>query len=283
MKLFIYGGSGTVGQVLIQNLLKAGHEVFAGSRNPENQTAQEALTWIKVDSATDDGLSILQQVERVFLMAPPGYSDQYGVLNPWIIESKRAGIKKIVLMTAMGVENAPPEAPFRKLELALIDSSVPYTILRPNWFMQNFTTFWIPGILKDRKIYYPGGDVKASFVDAHDIADVASVVLTSGESASRELAVTGPAALSHQTIAEIISAATQVEITYDDIDPDQFESGLVAAGLPADYAAFLVQIAGALKAGHAAPVTSTVREITGTEARNFEDFAKSNQSKWLQT
>ncbi|MEQ9364207.1 MAG: nucleoside-diphosphate sugar epimerase, partial [Leptospirales bacterium] len=97
---------------------------------------------------------------------------------------------------------------------------------------------------------------------------------------NQEFAVTGPAALSHDSVAEIISEVTGIPIQYDDVAPDQFEAGLIDAGLPADYAAFLVQIAAALKAGRAAPVTSTVEDLTGDPARDFASFAHDYKSEW---
>jgi uncharacterized protein YbjT (DUF2867 family) len=290
MKLFVYGGTGTVGRALIQHLLEAGHEILAGTRRPEQQISKNsagrasAVIWVKVDTDAPQTLEHaderLSGVDSVFLMAPPGISDQYAILHPWIAAAKSAGVKKIVLMTAMGVENAPAEAPLRRLELALIASGVPYTILRPNWFMQNFFTFWLAGITADRKIYFPGGDAKTSFVDARDIARVASAVLDPHKFKNQEFAVTGPAALSHDSVAEIISEVTGIPIQYDDVAPDQFEAGLIDAGLPADYAAFLVQIAAALKAGRAAPVTSTVEDLTGDPARDFASFAHDYKSEW---
>ncbi|MEQ9364994.1 MAG: NAD-dependent epimerase/dehydratase family protein, partial [Leptospirales bacterium] len=54
MKLFVYGGTGTVGRALIQHLLEAGHEILAGTRRPEQQISKNsagrasAVIWVKV-------------------------------------------------------------------------------------------------------------------------------------------------------------------------------------------------------------------------------------------
>src|SRR6185295_5909585 len=103
------------------------------------------------------GLDVLDKVDAAFFISPPGFTNQYDLLNPWLEKAKAKKLKKFVLMTAMGVEFAPPEAPFRKLEIAVENSGLNWNIVRPNWFMQNFQTFWISGILKDKKIYFPGG------------------------------------------------------------------------------------------------------------------------------
>lgn len=44
-----------------------------------------------------------------------------------------------MLLSSYGVGQAPPENPLRRIELAVASSGVPYTILRPVAFMENFS------------------------------------------------------------------------------------------------------------------------------------------------
>ena len=88
------------------------------------------------------------------------------------------GVRKLVLMTAMGA-NADEAAPLRKAEVHLIQSGLAYNIIRPNWFMQNFNTFWLHGILNGGTIALPVGQAKGSFIDARDIAAVAAAPASS--------------------------------------------------------------------------------------------------------
>jgi hypothetical protein len=62
---------------------------------------------------------ILEKVDSAFFIAPPGFTNQYAILGPWLAKAKSIKLGKFVLNTAMGVEYAPTEAPFRKLELEL--------------------------------------------------------------------------------------------------------------------------------------------------------------------
>lgn len=283
MKLFVYGGTGGVSALLIEKLLTEGHTVLAGTRHPEKQPKRDRLTWVKVThDASEAALPALKQVDRAFLMSPPGLVDQYSVLQPWVAAAHSVGLAKVVLMTAMGVEFAPDEAPFRKLELTLGTANIPYNILRPNWFMQNFYTYWIEGILKDRKIYFPGGDARTSFVAAEDIAEVAAALLTGDATHDGQgLAITGPEALTHAEVAEILSTATGKRIEYINVSPEDFKAALLGAGLSADYADFMVMIAGALRDGHAAPITTTVQDVTGRAPTTFAQFAARHREKWL--
>ena len=281
MKIFVYGANGMVGHSLVENLLAAGHEVFAGTRNPDAGKKASGLTWTSADAVKPElGLEVLEKVDRAFFISPPGFTDQYKILGPWLEKAKSVKLGKFVLMTAMGVEHAPPEAPFRKLELAVESSGLNWNILRPNWFMQNFQTFWIGGILKDKKIYFPGGQAKASFIDARDIAASAAALLLKDDQKNKALNITGPAAVSHDEVAAILSSATGLSISYADITPEDFKAGLLSGGVPADYADFLVYIAGALKDGHASAVLATVKEITGKPPITFEQYAKDNAKAW---
>jgi uncharacterized protein YbjT (DUF2867 family) len=281
MKIFVYGATGTVSGALVEKLLAAGHEVFAGSRNPEKITKRDRLTPVHIDSTTPAaGIEVLEKADAAFLIGPPAVVDAWSALSPLIEKAKQVKLKKLVLMTAMGVEHAPAEAPMRRLELALEGSGLAYNILRPNWFMQNFHTFWIGGILSDGKIYFPGGDAKASFIDARDIAASAFELLTGDKLANQALAITGSEALSHAEVATQLSQVTGKTIGYADITSEAFQQALASAGLPADYVGFLAYIASALKSGAAAPVTDNVKLITGKAPISFAQYAADFKAKW---
>lgn len=281
MKVFVYGGSGLVGGYLVKELQKKGHEVWAGSRKPESQKNEPNLTWVHADSKDPKkGLEILESVDVAFFLSPPGETNQYEILAPWIEKAKQVGLKKIVLMTAMGVEHAPPEAPFRKTEILLENAGIPWNIIRPNWFMQNFHTFWIAGIKQDGKIYFPGGNANTSFIDARDIASVASVLLTTNEFQNQAITITGKESIDHSNVAKHLTAVSGKNIEYVDVDPKVFESSLVAAGLSKDYAAFLVMIAGALREGFSSPILQTVKQITGKEPILFQKYAEDHANFW---
>lgn len=281
MKVFVYGGSGLVGGHLIKELQTKGHEVWAGSRKPDSQKKETNLHWVYTDSKEPNkGVEILESVDVAFFLSPPGETNQYEILSPWIQKAKQVGLKKIVLMTAMGVEHAPPEVPFRKTELLLEGSGIPWNIIRPNWFMQNFHTFWIAGIKQDGKIYFPGGTANVSFIDARDIASVASVLLTTIDFQNQAFTLTGKESINHSLVAKHLSSVSKKNIEYVDVDPKVFESSLVSAGLSKDYAAFLVMIAGALKEGHAAPIVDSVKTITGKEPISFQTYSEDHAKAW---
>ena len=281
MKYLVYGASGGVGGEVAKLLLKKGETVVGCSRKPSIQKSENNLTWIEINTEEPEkGITALNGVDKVFLMSPLGHMDQYTLLKPWIDESKKQGVKKIVLMTAMGIEHAPPEVPFKKLELYLADSGIDYIILRPNWFMQNFQTSWLSGIKKDRKIYFPGGSAKVSFIDSIDIAKSVVGAFEDSIEKNRGYMLTGREAIDHSEVAKYLSVATGITISYEDITIESFFSMLINNGVNQDYSNFLAMIAGALKEGHSIAITGDVKYLSGKEPTKFDEYAKENASIW---
>jgi uncharacterized protein YbjT (DUF2867 family) len=82
---------------------------------------------------------------------------------------------------------------------ARIDSSA--TILRPNFFMENFSEgFLAAGVREQNAIYLAAGDGKTSFISVKDIASVAVAALRQSQT-GREIDLTGPEALDHFEVA----------------------------------------------------------------------------------
>ncbi len=241
-------------------------------RRQKTSASTSRLHWFEHDIQKGPGSDELWSgVSRVFLMSPPGYTEQDKILLPVIEKAKRQGVKKLVLMTAMGVNHAVG-SPLQKVEEALKNSGIKHAIIRPNWFMQNFHSYWGEGIRKGQVIFVPGGQAKVSFIDVRDIGAVAARLLLSDQVGEFDL--TGPQAYTHDEAARILSEGLNQTIRYVDADPQEFKSALIKAGLPQDYAAFMLVIFGALREGFAAPVTPHVEQILGRKAFSLADYVR---------
>jgi uncharacterized protein YbjT (DUF2867 family) len=213
-------------------------------------------------------------------MSPGGYTDQYQVLSPLIRKAKEAGLEKVVLMTAQGVE-ANDAAPFRRAEVELEKSGVAYNIIRPSWFMQNFGTYWLHDIRAQGAIRLPAGSGKNAFIDSRDIAETAAALLSGDRFANQAFTLTGPKPLDHGEVARILSAATGKAIGYQDISTADFKQGLLAAGLSEAYTDLLVLLIGFLKEGYVANATDAVQSILARSPRTMEAYAKEYKATWV--
>ncbi len=278
-KHLVIGASGTVGSNVVNLLANEGHAVRATTSRLFSKSPRDNVEWSHLDLVRGMGIEeAFADVDTALLLSPPGFADQHRVLSPLITAATRRKLDKVVLMTAMGADAA--DTPFRRAEVELESSGLAWNIIRPNWFMQNFQTFWLQGINEQGKILLPVGKGKASFIDARDIAAVAVRLLTTHDEDQKAFDVTGPEALDHDQVASILSEVTGRRIVYQEIEPRALRDGFVAAGVPADYADFLIAILGYLKQGYAAPITDAVKKLLGREPIAFRQYARDERAAW---
>lgn len=272
----IVGASGLVGSEIAKLLKSKGLQVKRATSQKKMEPDQVYLNLV-----TGEGLkAAFEGIDRAFFLSPPGYADQKSMLSPLIQEAKRRGLSKVVLMTAMGA-NAVETTPFRQAEIELEKSGLAYNIIRPNWFMQNFNSYWIQGILQQGKILVPAGKGQTSFIDARDIAEVAAELLVSDKYNNKDFDLTGLEALDHDQVAKAISTSTGKSIVYEEISPEDFKKTFLQAGLPEGYVDFLVLIFGYLKNGYNSGINQNVKEITGRNPRSFQDYVRDYKKSWI--
>ena len=273
--ILVVGSSGTVGQQLTGLLEKEGHKVLKATSQTELKTNQ-----VHLNVLTKSGLDkAFENVDKAFFLAPPGYTNQHELLIPLIDEAKKRGLKKVVLMTAMGAD-AVDEAPMRQAEKHLEKSGLNYNIIRPNWFMQNFNTFWIQGILSAQKIFLPVAQAKGSFIDARDIAAVAAKLLSTDKFDNQAFVLTGSESFNHDEVAQIMTDVLGRKISYENISAEQMLSGLLQAGVPKNYAEFLLMILGFFKEGYSSAILDNVEKITGRKPISFKQYVQDYRQSW---
>ena len=274
-KTLVIGANGTVGSELVRLLAAQGQPVLGAT---SRVTPGPGQVWL--DIANHGGLdTAFDGVDRAFLLVPPGFADQHLRLAPLIDTARQRGLRKVVLMTAMGA-NADDAAPLRQAERQLEASGLPYNIIRPNWFMQNFHTFWLQPIRTQGRILLPVGQARGSFIDARDIAAVAAELLLRSDLDNRDFDLTGAEALDHDAVAALLSEASGRAIVYEDIPPAAMLDALLAAQLPRPYAEFLLLILGYFQAGYAERTTDAVQAITGRAPRSFRQYAADHRAAW---
>jgi uncharacterized protein YbjT (DUF2867 family) len=274
-RTLVIGARGSVGRELVPLLAAKGHDVLEATHQQPRSERQIHLDLLQRTELAP----AISRVNRLFLLAPSGHAKQDELLLPVIEAAREFRLEKVVLMTAMGA-NASDASPLRRAELLLEQSGVPFNVIRPNWFMQNFNTLWIRGIVERGQILLPAGKGKGSFIDTRDIAAVAAELLSSETLSHRDFDLTGPRALDHDEIAEILSRETQRSIRFNDIAPEVMLAAWVGAHVQGDYAESLIKMFDDFKQGLAERTTNAVEVITGTAPRSFERYARDYCQAW---
>lgn len=280
--ILVTGATGTIGNEVIEALsaenvrVRAGvHSIIKGDRF----RVFPNVDLVKIDFSRPESLRVAYTgVTRVFQVTP-NIENQVEAEKQLIDEAKLTGVKQIVKLSASGADAEPGiqlGRRHREAEKYLESSGIPYVILRPTSFMQNFITYQGASILQEGKIYLPLGTGKVSYIDANDIAAVATKVLTQPGYDSRILELTGPEAISVTEVAAILSRVSGREITYVDVPEEAARQAMQNQHMPDWMVDAMLELNSILKAGYGATVTNTVEQVTGRPARTFKQFAQDN-------
>jgi uncharacterized protein YbjT (DUF2867 family) len=279
-KILVAGVTGNLGGAVVEALLRKDILVRAGARDPGKVKTRAGVEAVKLDF---EDLSTIEPalagVGGVFLIAPPMDPDAPGKLRPVIDRAKAAGVKQIAFNSAFGA-NLNEESPLRVVERYLMESGVSYTITRPNFFMDNFSTGFIAPMIREHDaIFLAAGEAKTSFIAAADVAEVLAGSFA-GELIGREYNLTGPAPLDHYEVAEIVSRASGRKISYQPISGEQMMEGIRQAGGPAGADKYAAALYSFVRAGYMSAVTDEVEKALGRKPVSFAEFAKAKAGAW---
>ncbi len=285
-KVLVTGATGNVGQEVVQALLAQHVPVKAAARNAEAvQRLAEKAAWqgdyeaVALDYANPESLvAALEDVDRVFLVTPT-MGAVAEMVTAFLDAAKKSSVKHIVRLSGMRTidEPSPTHAESERL---IAESGIPYTFLRPNFFMQNFNTFYADGIKHRDSIALPAGEEPISFIDVRDIAEVAVAAFTQEGHANQIYTLTGGEAITHYDVAEAISAVLGRKITYINMPEDKFREVLIAAGRPEAMANGVIYLYAPVKQMLAAPVTQDVQRVTGKAPRTIHEYARDYAWAW---
>lgn len=264
--ILVHGGTGKTGRRIADRLRAEGTTVRTAAR----RGADVAFDWD--DPSTHD--RALADVTTLYLV-PPSLDLAYpGRVRAFLDRAQTAGVAAVTYLSARGVDHAPAEAPMRAVELDLASrKDLHHTVLRPSWFMQNFSEGVFAPAVAAGLLAVPAGDGSEAFVNVDDIADAAVAALTDPVAhAGRGYTLTGPEALSFGEAAERISAVSGREVRHVDIPTVEWVDALASGGVPRDYAELLGHLLEVIRDDGGAWTTDDVLTATGHPARSFDDY-----------
>ncbi|MEV0281981.1 NAD(P)H-binding protein [Streptomyces sp. NPDC050610] len=272
----VIGATGTTGSRTAAQLTAAGHRVKAASRRAAPVADAEPVRFDWYDASGH--AAALDGVDRVYLVPPVGDSDPAASMLPFLQRARSAGVRRAVLLSSSAIpEGGPAVGAVHRALSGLFDE---WAVLRPSWFMQNFTGTHVHarGIRDDGVIWTAADSGRVGFVDAGDIAAVAVHALTDEQAPNIDLVLTGPEALSHDDVAAIITEVTGRPVAHRRLSYEQLRDRL-AAEIPVEFAAMLAGMDRAIAEGAEDRVTDTVQRLTGRPARAFRELLERSVPK----
>lgn len=281
--ILITGATGNVGAEIIGALRGSGHTLRAAVTNVERARTRlsDDIDYAVFDFARPETfVPAYEGVTRMFLMRPPQISDIPRYITPAIVAAKQAGVQQIVFMSLLGVEKNPV-VPHAKVEAAILEAGMPYTFLRPSFFMQNLSTTHRDEIRDGSEIFVPAGHGATSFIDARDIAAVAALALTEDGHANKAYPLTGSAALTYDQVAEIMTAVLGRPIRYRNPSIPAFIARRRARGEALAFILVMCAIYTTARLGLAKYVTNDTERLLGRAPITLRQFVEDYRETWM--
>jgi uncharacterized protein YbjT (DUF2867 family) len=285
VKILVIGGTGNVGGKVVSELLKRGADVRVLARKQPDADKVQA----GVDVATGDLLDpvaveqAMKGVDKLFLLNAVVADELTQALIAYGI-AKRIGLKHVTYLSVFKVEqfrDVPHFASKLAVEGALREFGVPYTILRPGYYIQN--DLGLKDALTGAGLYpMPLGTVGIAAADMRDIAEAAAISLTEEGHEEQTYDIVAPSLISGPGNAALWSKLLDKEIKYTGHDFDQWEKGM-RARMPS-WSAFdlRMMLQGYFDRGFASTETEVARltKLLGHTPRSYEDFAIETAQIW---
>jgi len=279
--ILITGATGTVGSEVVKQLSAKGENIIvkAAARSATDNTFENLnrVQVVQLDYDKPDSLAVaLKGVDKLFLLTP-FQSNMVDLTSNLVSEAKKAKVKYIAKQSVMGADAEPGITPgrlHRQAEKIIEESGIPFTFLRPNFFMQNFVNYYSNLIRSQGAFYTPAGDAKVSFVDVRDIAAVAvKSLINDNQQKGSAYNITGGEALSYGQAAEILSKAVGKKINYVNVTDQDARKGMKDMSMDEWTIKSMIELFEITRAGYVSEISPIVEQVTGNKPITFSQFA----------
>ena len=226
MKILVMGGTGNVGGAVVTELLKRKANVRVLARKQPGEGKLPAAVEVAIGDLLDP-VSIeqaMQGVDKLFLLTAVVADELTQALIAYGI-ARRVRMKQVTYLSVFKVEqfrDVPHFASKLAVEQALREVCLPFTILRPGYYIQNDAM--LKDALKGPGIYpMPIGTAGICAVDTRDLAEAAAISLTQDGHEGQTYDLVGPTLISGPGNAATWSKLLCKEVKYTGHDFDQWE------------------------------------------------------------
>ena len=279
-KILVTGAGGNVGREVIKELSDRGRPFVAAVRNETDGRREwgRPTATVRFDFADPATYAAaFDGIGQLFLVRPPAISDVQRYLFPVIDFARSAGVEQIVFLSLLGVNR---RVPHYQVEKKIEASGIPYTFLRPSYFMQNLNTAYREGIRDQGEIFLPAGRGKMSFIDVRDIGAVAARVLTEPGHLGQRYTLTGSQALDYFQVARILTRVLGREIRYANPTPRQYEARMRQQQMPEALIQVMLGLYFTIRWGFGAKRTRDVQRLLGRPPLTLDQFVEDYSSQW---
>ena len=282
--ILVTGATGKVGSQLVRRLSEARAPFRAIVRSSgKAETIRDAGGEAVVGDLSDEALlaAAMHGIDKLFLLTnsvPEQPANEARIVDA----AKKAGVRHVVKLSTSGADAKNPPVFLeihRDAERHIEASGVPWTFLRPSFFMQNYLDF-ADAIRAQGVLASPAGAGRHPDVDARDLGDVAARILTEDGHEGRAYELTGPEAYSFADVARKIAKVAGREVRFVDQSPEEGLRALRKAGESEWSARAWVELLAWFQGGegttNGSAVSIGVEEVLDRAPRTLDAFLREN-------
>ncbi|MEU8848932.1 SDR family oxidoreductase [Streptomyces sp. NPDC048564] len=268
MSIVVTGATGHLGRHVVEQLLEKvpADQVTAVVRTPE-KVADLAERGVKIAVAdynapeTFDGL--FAAGDKVLLISGSEVgNDRVGQHKVVIDAAKAAGVALLAYTSAPGSLTAALADDHRGTEKALLESGLPYALLRNGWYHENYTENLAP-VLQYNAVTHAAGEGRVSSAARADYAAAAVAVLTGEGHENKTYELGGDVAWSLAEYAAELSRQTGKEIADNAVSTDALVGILTGAGVPEPFAVILAGVDASIEKGELVVDSGDLSRLAG--------------------
>lgn len=284
-KILVTGATGTIGKEVVRALRAKNLEVRAAARTPEKLESLKALGAEVVALDFENQASVkaaFQGVDRVFLLTP-FVQEPLPLVQGALQAAKQAGVRFVLRMSAAGADPNSPSEMAREHgqgENLVKESGIPWAIIQPNFFMDNFHNYSGQSIKGQGVVVGAAGTGRSAYVSSADVGAVAAEILANPDKhASKSYEITGGEAVTEEQAVAAISEVLGREIKYVNMSAQDYDAALRQWGVPGWQVERLVFLESVKANGWAAATVATVKDLTGREPERLQSFFQRNRAQ----
>ena len=193
-------------------------------------------------------------------------------------EAGVAHIVKISSMESLPTAHNPTHRMHWDSETHIRASGVPWTMVRPSFYMQNFLANAYT-IKTEGRFYYPFGDRGAATLsDSRDAGAFAAHCLATSGHEGRSYDVTSPDKLTFHQVAETFSRELGRKVEYVPQDPVAYKAHLGKFLASRWHLDAVCDIFAEIAAGYVVEPTDTFQRVTGRPATTLAQFIREHRA-----
>jgi uncharacterized protein YbjT (DUF2867 family) len=275
--ILLTGATGTVVTTLLPNLINSGIPVRALVHDPARSNFLRGKGVEVVEGEFSDYVAMkraVEGVEKIVLITPPEPNSEAHASNV-ITAAKRSGNPHIIRVSYMKADENPPADitwQHQKTEEELKASGLPWTILRPQFFM-HYLLNSIGSIREHGAMYWGVGEGRLGLLDVRDFASVIFKVIEGTGHEGKTYTLTGPESLTMNDVASALSEATGMSVTYIPVSPATVFQSTLSLGMGEWFAQVVKDYSRAYSEGWGDFTTKDVEMLIHRPARTIQEFA----------